>query len=377
LRNLPACAVLRLILICGVPGFSNPLPGAPPREAPALEWTALPDQRLEVDGLYWYKGNQAELLRLPLRARTLVSQSVWEQAACPSGGRIRFRTDARTLAIRLEYPSAPDMLNMHSMGQTGVDLYADGIYRMTAFARADAGPGHTYERTYFRFEKEARMEREIVLYLPLYKPVKVLAIGVDTDARLMPAHRFALPKPIVFYGTSITQGGCASRPGLSYPALLGRMLGSDFINLGFSGSGLGAVEEAQLVAEIDGSCFVLDFGINNGTVDALQKVYPEFLKVIRGRHPYTPILVITPIYESREFWPGGEPPPWAAMRACIRAEVARRADAGDRHIAIVDGTALLGPSDGDALTDGTHPNDYGFRLIAERLAPHLRRLLDK
>src|SRR5208283_5052762 len=114
------------------------------------------------------------------------------------------------------------------------------------------------------------------------------------------AHPWALPRPVVFYGTSITQGGCASRSGMSYQAILGRMLNIDFVNLGFSGNGMGEPEMAQAVGDIDAACYVLDFGQNNQKVEALEKVYAPFLATLRAKHPDTPILAITPIYSARE-----------------------------------------------------------------------------
>src|ERR1700726_3679402 len=127
-------------------------------------------------------------------------------------------------------------------------------------------------------------------------PVKVLEIGLDAEASIERPKPFALKMPIVFYGTSITQGGCASRSGMSYQAILGRRLNVDFVNLGFSGNGLGEPELAQTVAEVDASCFVLDFAQNNPTVESLAQVYGPFLQTIRSKHPETPILVITAIY---------------------------------------------------------------------------------
>ena len=132
---------------------------------------------------------------------------------------------------------------------------------------------------------QPRVERDITLYLPLYMPVKVLGIGVDTEARVAPAKPFALAKPVVFYGTSITQGGCASRPGMSYEAILGRRLNIDFVNLGFSGNGLGEPEVARAVAEIDAAGFVLDFGANHKTGEAMREAYAPFLDAVRARHP--------------------------------------------------------------------------------------------
>src|SRR6266536_914266 len=202
-------------------------------------WIGPPDPRLEVDGLPWFAENEGEFFRLPLRLKDTLPKAVWNLGNSPSGGRIRFRTDSNTLAIRVEYPSPPNMANMHAFGQTGVDLYLDGVYRGTAIAGKDAKPGAPVEHVYFDLGEGPAVEREVTLYLPLYKPAKVLAIGVRKGARMSRAKPFAMERPVVFYGTSITQGGCASRSGMSYQAILGRMLNVDFVNLGFSGNGKG------------------------------------------------------------------------------------------------------------------------------------------
>ena len=148
-----------------------------------------------------------------------------------------------------------------------LDLYADGVYRGTAIADRDAKAGATKEHVYYKQQPAAL--REITFYLPLYMGVKVQGIGLDPDARIERAKPFALAKPVVFYGTSITQGGCASRSGMSYQAILGRTLNVDFVNLGFSGNGLGEPELARAVAGIDAACFVMDFAQNNPTVESL------------------------------------------------------------------------------------------------------------
>ncbi len=340
-------------------------------EAP-LRWLPLPNPQMEVDGLPWYGENGGELFRLPVKLKDTYRKPVWDLARSPSGGRIRFRTNSTTLAIRLEYPEPPGMSNMHAFGQTGVDLYADGVYRGTAIAGKDAKPGVTKEHVYFKQQPAAG--REITLYLPLYMGVKVQGIGLDPGAHIDRARPFALAKPVVFYGTSITQGGCASRSGMSYQAIVGRMLNVDFVNLGFSGNGLGEPEMARAVAGIDAACFVMDFAQNNPTVESLTQAYAPFLENIRAQHPETPILVITPIYSAREAW--SRDARLEGMRELIRQVAARRIAAGDRHIEIVEGTDLLGPSRGDGLVDGTHPNDLGFEWMAEGLASRLAKMLE-
>src|SRR5437899_2351917 len=274
--------------------FSAPLLSAEPER----RWLPVPSPELEICGLPWFGQNGGEFFRLPVSSQDKFPPPVWNLAKSPSGARIRLRTDSAALAVRLEYPSAPYMNNMHAFGQTGVDLYTDGAYRSTAIADKEAKPGKIYEHVYF--SERPRALREVTFYLALYKPVKVLAVGVDREARLEKAAGFAVARPVVFYGTSITQGGCASRSGMSYQAILGRLLNIDFVNLGFSGNGKGEPEVSEAVSQIDASCFVLDFAQNNGTVASLREVYGPFLDRLRKAHPETPILAITPIFSTRE-----------------------------------------------------------------------------
>jgi lysophospholipase L1-like esterase len=340
-----------------------------------LRWLSLTNESLEINGLPWFKENEGELMRLPLWSKSLFRKEVWSLAQSPSGGRIRFRTDSARLAIRLEYGSPPNMANMHAFGQTGVDLYLDGAYVSTAVADAEAKPGKVYETVLLDLSEQPRTQREVTLYLPLYKPVKVLSIGVDEKAKLAKAKPFAIAKPVVFYGTSITQGGCASRAGMSYQAILGRKLNIDFVNLGFSGNGLGEPEVARAVSEIDASCYVLDFGANHKTGAAMREVYEPFLDYLRKQHPALPIVVMTPLYTSRELRLPAVKADWRERREFIEQVVRRRIRAGDNHLFLVDGAALLGPSPGEGLVDGGHPNDLGFYWMAENLAPTLRKAL--
>jgi lysophospholipase L1-like esterase len=214
--------------------------------------------------------------------------------------------------------------------------------------------------------------REITLYLSLYSPVKVLEIGLDQDSAIERAAPFAVPGPVVFYGTSITQGGCASRAGMSYQAILGRSLNLNHVNLGFSGNGKGEAALARAAAEIDASVFVLDFAQNNPDVDSLAQVYDPFIGILREKHPDTPILTITPIYAAGEASGSRKN---EQMRALIRKVASKRIAAGDAHLEVVEGTDLLGPSRVDGLVDGTHPNDLGFEWMAEGLAQRLRKVL--
>lgn len=336
----------------------------------ALHWIPVMSPKIELAGLPWFRENKGEFWRLPVRSQDAFPKEVWNLALDPAGGRIRFRTGSSTLALRLEWPHPPGMRNMHFFGQSGVDLYAGDTYWGTAVPDKDAAPGKVYEHFYFR--GQPRIMRDITIYLSLYSPVKVLEIGLDKDATLEPAKPFAVAAPVVFYGTSITQGGCASRPGMSYQAILGRRLNLDHVNLGFSGNGKGEAGVARAVAEVDAAAFVLDFAQNNKDVDSLAQVYDPFIGILRERHPDTPIISITPIYAASEVTGSRRN---EEMRALIRKTVSRRIAAGDGHLQLVEGTDLLGPSRVDGLVDGTHPNDLGFEWMAEGLVERLRKVL--
>ncbi len=335
-----------------------------------LQWTPATSAKIGVAGLPWFQENHGEFWRLPVRSKDTFPAAVWNLSLDPTGGRIRFRTDSSTIAVRLEWPRPPGMRNMHAFGQSGVDLYVRDAYWGTAVPDKDAAPGKVYEHVYFK--GQPRVMRDITLYLSLYSPVKVVEVAVDRDARLEAAKPFATAKPVVFYGTSITQGGCASRAGMSYQAILGRKLNLDHVNLGFSGNGRGEAALARAVAEIDAAAYVLDFAQNNATVESLAEVYDPFIGILRERHPDTPIVAITPIYAAGEATGGRRN---EEMRALIRKVVSRRIAAGDAHLQLIEGPDLLGPSRVDGLVDGTHPNDLGFQWMAEGLVERLRKVL--
>jgi lysophospholipase L1-like esterase len=362
-----------MFLSMTAPGSSGEPQSSPPNaESASLRWLPIPSPHLEVNGLPWFAENGGELSRLPVRLKETFRKPVWNLAQQPSGGRVRFRTNSTSLAIRLEYPHGPNMANMHAFGQTGVDLYVNNVYGGTAIADHNSSPGLMQQHFFYRAKQ--RVDREITLYLPLYAPVKVLGIGVDSDSEVQPPIPFALKKPIVFYGTSITQGGCASRSGMSYEAILGRSLNIDFINLGFSGNGIGEPEIARMVASLDAAAFVLDFAHNNPTLESFKQAYDPFIATIRREHPITPILLLTPIYDAHlESW---DPRPLLdEMRAWIRQVAAKRIAAGDRNLQLIEGTDLLGPSQGDNFVDGTHPNDLGLKEMAKGLGAKISKVL--
>ena len=258
---------------------------------------------------------------------------------------------------------------MHAFGQSGVDLYVRDTYWGTAVPDKDAAPGKVYEHVYFK--GQPRVMRDITLYLSLYSPVKVVAIAVDQDARLEAAAPFATARPVVFYGTSITQGGCASRAGMSYQAILGRRLNLDHQpRLLGQRQGRGGWRGRSRRSTPPPSSW-----ISRRTTRRWSR-WPRCTTPSSGS--CASVIPTRRSSRSPRSTAAGEATGGRKneeMRALIRKVVSRRIAAGDTDLQLVEGPDLLGPSRGDGLVDGTHPNDLGFHWMAEGLVERLRNVL--
>ena len=120
----------------------------------------------------------------------------------------RFVSDSPNIYVRYELSQESlSMTHMAATGHSGVDLYAqDGmcIDRWVAVVR----PGKQKMDTTLAKDL-APGSRRYTLYLPLRNGVESLEIGVvrgQSFTALSPRNE----KPIVFYGTSIMHGACAS-----------------------------------------------------------------------------------------------------------------------------------------------------------------------
>jgi lysophospholipase L1-like esterase len=353
-----------------VAGFLVPLGlmGASLWETAEARSFRIPSDPIEVAGLGWFGEEPSVLRRLPSRMKDRVSPAVWGLAQHPSGGRLRFRTDSLRLGLVAKNPDASTMHHMTSVGQNGFDVYVDGEYRGSAWPETTG-----LIQKEWALGEERRM-REVTLYLPLYKAVTVERLVLEPGATLAAPTPAARPRPVVFYGSSITQGGCAENPGLSYTAILGRSLKLDFVNLGFSGAGLGEPAVAEAVAEIEAEAYVLDYWANPST-EVYRDTLPGFVDTLRKRHPRTPILITGPFWFPAEAASASLHAQQEAKRKTARDFVATRRKAGDREIVFVDGLEMLSRSQGSGLVDGVHPNSLGFQWCADGLEPQLRRAL--
>lgn len=339
-----------------------------------LAWYDL--QSLQVDGQGW-TDVESVYDRLPARAKAMVRGPVWGLSHHSAGLTADFRTDATSIHVRWELTSDRlAMPHMPASGVSGLDLYvrsasAPGPWRWAANGRPTARVS-----TAKLVSGLIPGTRDFRLYLPLYNGVRVVEVGIPSGHRIQRLDRSVdAPKPCVFYGTSITQGGCASRPGMVHTSILGRRLNWPVINLGFSGNGRMEIEMAELIAELDASVYVLDC-LPNMSAELIEERFKPFVQLLRQERPHVPILLVEDRTYADAFIHPSRQERNRSNRAALRAVWSDLLRAGVSDLHYLAGDQLLG-LDGEDTVDGSHPTDLGFVRQADAfmkvLAPILGR----
>ncbi|NQX60851.1 SGNH/GDSL hydrolase family protein [Paenibacillus qinlingensis] len=339
-----------------------------------LEWYSPLEQPFYVAGFGWLKEEQL-YRRLPTNPAWTLPEAVDNLANCTAGGQIRFTTNAVSLSIKVKLTSAANMYHMPATGQCGFDCYigepGEQFYYSTT--RYDLKQTE-YESVMFTDMDPT--DRSITLNFPLYQGVQEVWIGLNPSAQIAPPPAYDNSEKILLYGTSITQGGCATRPGMAYPNILSRRVNMEFLNLGFSGNGKGEPELAHMVAEIpDPACLVLDYEANCVSTESLQKTLPEFIRIYRNQHPDTPILVISCITYAKERYSKQLKLEKEERKGVQLRTVEQFRENGDANIYFYDGSTLLGENAHECTVDGVHPTDLGFLRMADGLTPVLKKIL--
>jgi lysophospholipase L1-like esterase len=348
-----------------------PLAGHAAAPVPDLVWTDI--RTLGVEGQGW-RDTKAPFDRLPARAKGVVRAAVWNLSRHSAGMHVRFVTDATALHARWAVTSPRlEQWHMASTGTSGLDLYVKtekGEWRWLAVSRVAAQTNNVALVTNLPPGR-----REYLLYLPLYNGTQFVEIGVPRGATVTPAGPWGPGdrRPILFYGTSILHGACASRPGMVHSAILGRRFHRPTINLGFSGNGKMEPELADLLAELDPAVYVLDCLPNMTAKEVTERVEP-FVKKLRAAHPKTPIVLVEDRSYADSFLIQSKRERNETSRAALRAAYAQLKKAGVKGLHYIEGEQLLG-DDGEGTVDSSHPNDLGFMRQADAFAKVLKPLL--
>lgn len=308
---------------------------------------------------------EGEYNRIPQQRLGGISEGVSYLSRHTSGGRIRFRTTARRMGIRMRLGApAQDyfMPHMALTGIAGMDIFVGNRNAATLKPqlKSDLVTGE------FQLE-EGEEEKTVTLYLPLYAEVISVEAGLAEGERILPPADYAEPGRIVFYGSSITQGGCASKPADSYPAMAAGWLDCDFLNLGFSGNAKGERKLAELIAALPMDCFVYDYDHNAPDAKWLAETHLPFLKVILDQRPDLPVIIMSrPELKSSV----------DIRRSIIIQDTCKWASDRGNRVWFLDWKALLGADARCSCTvDGTHPNDLGFYRMARAVYEPLKQAL--
>ena len=326
-------------------------------------------KKLPVDfyGLYDPRGEKP-YKRMPLEVAESVTPQVAALNLNTSGGRIRFATDSAYVAIAVNVPAAQNAI-MTSVNVRGFDLYEDFPATEQSKFRGVFKPGTKDPDNYKGIIKfEDRKMRYFTLNFPCYAQVNEVLLGLQKDSSIGGGMKYKNASPIVYYGSSITQGASASRPGNMYQNMIARRFNFNYHNYGFSGSGKAEPNMVDYLADLDMCCFVCDYDHNTPNAEYLNKTHFPMYEKIRAAHPDIPYIMISRPDFDADYHQS------ILRRDAIIDSFRRAYGAGDKLVYYIDGAGVFAGEYEDCCTvDRTHPNDLGFMLMSEAITAVIKR----
>ena len=335
----------------------------------------------KTDSIKFYDGQQFTIIgrfhseknyaRFPQRYEKILRKEVWSLGQHSAGISIRFRSNSPFISVRWSVKNDAIMDHMPFTGIKGVDLYSyvDGKWKYISTGRVQGkqnesmlvnGAGDNY--------------REYLLNLPLYDGADTVSIGVSNSALItVPQENYLISKkPVVYYGSSIAQGGCASRPGMLFTNILERKMDRNFINMGFSGNGTFDISVGEAMCETDAALFVIDCNPNTQT-ELIYERAVALVKYLKEKRPDVPVLLVEAYY-----YVNGFVNPLESVNAKKNIELQKAYEtlkkSGIKQLYYREGDGLIG-DDCEGTVDGVHPNDLGMMRIAEGLQPSIEILI--
>ena len=347
-----------------------------------VQWFDVNQEPFSIHGVT-YSNEEGLYRRLSKDVADATNQGVSELSLQSAGGRIRFMTDSPYIILRIEEPFWPPFSHMPMLTQYGTSIFVNGAFEgavMPSYYQvvdADPSRGGDGKIVFGGIKYPYGLSGELYqveIFLPLYGSVSSVFVGLKDNSQVKAPKPYKHEQPVLFYGSSITQGGCASKPGDDYISRLSRMLDTDFINLGFSGSARAEDVIVDYIASQNPSVFVMDYDHNAPDAEHLKKTHYTLYEKIRKEHSTTPIIMMTmPTIEGYESRP---------LQKCRKDEILksynRAIENGDENVYLVDCYGCFGAyKTGECGTvDGSHPDSLGFLRMAERMYPVLDKILN-
>lgn len=335
-----------------------------------VKWyNPLESEKIKLYGLNWLEDNK-NYNRLPNSETNRLKEvcpNVLRLAKNTAGVQAHFYTNSKNIVIDVLVDSAENLSTMTAVARAGFDLYVGKTFKdLQFFGATSFNPTEkSYKYSFLNYYEEKVL---CVLNFPLYTGVDKLMIGIDESAVIEPSETFLDNPRIICYGTSITQGGCASRPGLNYTNILTRKMSVEWLNYGFSGNAFGEGELIEVLAKIDNaSLFIIDYEANSGTNGLLKKTLRNMISIIRNYQPKLKIMVISRIPYLFDEINQSMNTVRTDLREFQRNLIKELKTKGDSELYFVDGSKLLGENYHDYTVDNVHPNDLGFMKFSESI----------
>ncbi len=336
-----------------------------------IVWFDAQKEPFSLVGFEWIN-HDSVYRRLPVHPRWELTEVVDGLAYHTAGGQVRFSTNSKRILIKVELREKSGMYHMAATGQSGFDLYIRE-YGFQRYLRTARFPYDAIRYQNELFKSDESGFHDFTINFPLYNGVNSLQIGVEKGSIIQAAPAFSFSGKIVIYGTSITQGGCVSRPGMAYSNIISRKLDAQLVNLGFSGSGRGEPALAHLINQISNIGFIiLDYEANAN--QTIVNTLSPFIAILREKHPDTPILIMSKIRFSDAFGTSNQELLLSNLKF-QRNLVNDRKAAGDKNIYFLDGSQVLGDDYYECTVDGVHPTDLGSKRIADALITTIENIL--
>ena len=363
MKKLLLMLPLLALLATAAPGFAQ--------KASELKYTDARELMLINQG---YDNTELYYSRLPEDMKPYTRKGVWDLGLNSAGLAIRFSTDSKTIGFRWRLLNHFIMHHMAGTGIRGIDLYQLDENEHWQFIGTAIPNGKDTTKMQVVVSAMDGKDHDYMAYLPLYDGVTKVEVGVTKNAHVGMPHRNVLVKgqgrPLMFYGTSITQGGCASRPGMAYTSIISRNLQKECINLGFSGNARMDKSMAEIVARVDAEQYIIDC-LPNCTTKVLQDSAYFFLTYLAGKRPDAPIYMVENIWFSHARVDRAVHDQLVEKNAYWRSLYERLRKEGYENFRYIPADGLTGP-DGEGSVDGCHQTDLGFLRMAEGFLRYLR-----
>lgn len=306
--------------------------------------------------------------RLPISLKNIVRKPVWNLSKSSAGMSIRFLSNTSTISVKWTVLNNFKMNHMPETGIKGVDLYFNNNGN---FQYLNTALPSGIENEFMLMQNMSNEMREFKMFLPLYDGVISIEVGIDSNSQIKKPSKNN-SKPIIFYGTSITQGCCASRPGMAHTNIISRKLNTDVINFGFSGNGMMEQPINELISESDPLLYVIECLPNMSSDQIADRTIP-LVKTIRKKHSKTPIIFVESFIYDRSALDLDDKAIINQKNETLKAEYVKMIDDGFSNIYYIESTNALG-DDHEGTVDSVHFTDLGFIRYADFLIDRFVKL---